>query len=215
VEVVEAVVLSKVCSKRNNPEKVWEKWMEVLKICSTDSDDYQKALLKIGKRQDLFQGGFAVSLNSRKHIIKSKRKDDGMLKRTCGIFASLAIFFIAANAMAQDPDFPKGRWWTESNVVDTLNLNNNEVEQIEKANADWRLHRGLLKSEIRVSQDEINSWKARKSSNPQGKERIIRKLEDKIEKARSSLPKLKPAYINKVRTILGPARFEKLLSLKP
>ena len=212
---MEAVVLSKVCSKRNNPEKVWEKWMEVLKICSTDSDDYQKALLKIGKRQDLFQGGFAVSLNSRKHIIKSKRKDDGMLKRTCGIFASLAIFFIAANAMAQDPDFPKGRWWTESNVVDTLNLNNNEVEQIEKANADWRLHRGLLKSEIRVSQDEINSWKARKSSNPQGKERIIRKCEDKIEKARSSLPKLKPAYINKVRTILGPARFEKLLSLKP
>ena len=171
--------------------------------------------MKIGKRQNLFQEVFVASLASRKHIIKSKRKDDGMLKRTCGIFASLAIFFIAANAMAQDPDFPKGRWWTESNVVDTLNLNNNEVEQIEKANADWRLHRGLLKSEIRVSQDEINSWKARKSSNPKGKERIIRKLEDKIEKARSSLPKLKPAYINKVRTILGPARFEKLLSLKP
>jgi protein involved in sex pheromone biosynthesis len=138
-----------------------------------------------------------------------------MFKTMTKIFMTSVIFFIAANAIAQDPGFPKARWWTESNVVNKLNLNDNEVEQIEKANADWRMHRGLLKSEIQVGQQEINSWKARKSSNPQGKERIIRKLEDKIEKARSSLPKLKPAYINKVRTIIGPARFEKLLSLKP
>jgi hypothetical protein len=71
---VEAVVLSKVCSKRNNPEKVWEKWMEVLKICSTDSDDYQKALLKIGKRQDLFQGGVRSFAEQAKKYYKIKEK---------------------------------------------------------------------------------------------------------------------------------------------
>ena len=171
--------------------------------------------MKIGKRQDLFQEVFVASLANRKHIIKSKRRDDGMLKRTCGIFASLAIFFIAANVMAQDQELPKGSWWTEPSVAKALNLTDNEVEQLEMAWADYRTNIGLLKSDISYNQRQINSWMARKSSNPKGKERIIRKLEDKIEKARSSLPKLKPAYIDKVRTILGPARYEKLMKLVP
>jgi hypothetical protein len=87
------------------------------KICATDTDYYQKALLKIGKRQVLSEWVFVVLLTNRKHIIKSKRKDYGMLKRTCGIFASLAIFFIAANAMAQDLDVTKGSWWMDESVV--------------------------------------------------------------------------------------------------
>ena len=138
-----------------------------------------------------------------------------MLKRTCGNFASLAIFFIAANALAQDQDVPKGRWWTEPSVVKALSLTDNEVEQLEAASADWRLNVGLLESDIRYNQRKIDSWKAMNSSNPQGKERVIRKLEGKIEKDRALLPKAKPAYVDKVRAILGPARYEKLLTLKP
>jgi hypothetical protein len=56
-----------------------------------------------------------------------------MLKRMCGIFTASAIFFIAANAMAQDKDLPKGAWWTEPIVVKALNLNDSEQEQLEKA----------------------------------------------------------------------------------
>jgi hypothetical protein len=139
-------------------------------------------------------------------------EDDTMFKTMSKIFMTSAIFFIAANAMAQDP--AKGAWWTEPRVVKALNITDNEVALLEKAWADWRTHRGLLKGEISYDLRKIDSWKARKSSNPQGKERIIRKLEGKIEKARSSLPQLKPAYINKVLTILGPERFERLLTLE-
>jgi len=71
-----------------------------------------------------------------------------MLKRTCWIFASLAIFFIAANAMAQDQELPKGSWWTEPSVAKALNLTDNEVEQLEMAWADWRTNIGLIKSDI-------------------------------------------------------------------
>ena len=136
-----------------------------------------------------------------------------MFKAMCRILAISTIFLIAVNAMARD--LPKGAWWTEPSVIKTLNLSNNEVTQLEEAFAEWRLNIGLLKGEIQVSQHKINEWMARNSSNPQGKERIIRKLRGKIEKARSLLPKTKPAYVDKVRAILGPARFETLVDLEP
>jgi len=136
-----------------------------------------------------------------------------MFKAMCRILAISTIFLIAVNAMARD--LPKGAWWTEPSVIKTLNQSNNEVTQLEEAFAEWRLNIGLLKGEIQVSQHKINEWMARNSSNPQGKERIIRQLRGKIEKARSLLPKTKPADVDKVRAILGPARFETLVDLEP
>jgi hypothetical protein len=117
--------------------------------------------------------------------------------------------------MAQDLDMPKGAWWREPSVVKTLSLTENEVEQLEAAFVDWHLNEGQLKGHILYNQRKIDSWKARKSSNPQGKEKIIQELKDKIEIDRALLPKAKPAYVDKVRAILGSARYEKLLTLKP
>lgn len=138
-----------------------------------------------------------------------------MLRRRCGIFAALAIFYFAANTMAQAQDVSKGSWWTEPSVVQTLNLTDNEVEQLEKEYWEYRSSVRLLKSEIRYNQREIDNWMARNSSNPQGKKEIIQELEGKIEKARSLLPKAEPAFVTKVRAILGPERYEKLLTLEP
>jgi FtsZ-binding cell division protein ZapB len=136
-----------------------------------------------------------------------------MFKAMSGVCTALAVFLITVNATAQD--LPKGRWWTNPRVVKILNLNDAEVEQLEKEFMEWRSRVVHLKGHMSVTKHEIDDWKARKSSNPQGKEEIIQELNSELEKSRSLLEKAKPTYVDKVRATLGPARFEKLLSLKP
>lgn len=132
-----------------------------------------------------------------------------MVKTMYGIFLASAIFFFAVNAMAQD--LPKGRWWKNSSVVKELSLNENEQEQIETVFMKYRSSVRHLKDEMWVEKRKIKRFMA----NPKKNERIIRERTGELEKARSALDKVKPSYVNNVRNILGPARFEKLVNLKP
>jgi hypothetical protein len=64
---------------------------------------------------------------------------------------------------------------------------------------------------VRIEKRKIDNLMA----NPQKNESIIRKRKGKMEKARSMLTKVRTPYVTKVRDIIGPARFEKLVNMEP
>ena len=131
-----------------------------------------------------------------------------MLKTMRGILITMAVLLIAVNAIAQSPS---GRWWRTPRIVKALNLTGSEIRQLEKAFEKSRSAMIRLKKKVQKEQSKLKNMMKKRDMD----EAAIRKQNRKLEKARSDLADAKFAFVIDVRRIIGHARFQKLVDLKP
>ncbi len=132
-----------------------------------------------------------------------------MLKTMRGIIITMTVLLFAVTAIAQNA--PSGRWWRSPRVVKALNLTNGEIQQLEKAYGQSR--RKMINQKNRVEKEQLELENM--MGNPKLKEDAIRKQNRKLEKARSDLADAKFSFVIQVRKIIGHARFQRLVDLKP
>lgn len=132
-----------------------------------------------------------------------------MLKTMRCIILILTILLFAVTAMAQDA--PSGRWWRQPRVVKALKLTGGEIQQLESAYGQSRREMINRKNRVEKEQFELENM----MGNPKLNESEIRKQNRKLEKARSDLADAKFSFVIQVRKIIGHARFQQLVALKP
>ena len=140
---------------------------------------------------------------------RNRKRGCMMLKATHGILIIAAIVLIALNAFAQNT--PSGRWWRSPQVVKALNLTGGEIQQLESAYGKSRREMIRLKNKVEKEQFELENMMGQRNLN----EAAIRKQNRKLEKARSDLADAKFAFVIDVRRIIGHARFQRLVDMKP
>jgi Spy/CpxP family protein refolding chaperone len=132
-----------------------------------------------------------------------------MLKTMRGIIFTITVLLFAVTAMAQDA--PAGRWWRSPRVVKALKLSNGEIQQLENSYGQSRREMIHQKNRVEKEQLELENM----MGNPKLNESEIRKQNRKLEKARSDLADAKFSFVIQVRKIIGHARFQQLVELKP
>jgi Spy/CpxP family protein refolding chaperone len=132
-----------------------------------------------------------------------------MSKCRRGLAVVLTVVLAAVTVYAQEA--PAGRWWHSPQVAQQLQLSGNEIRQLEQAFEASRLKMIRLKSQVEAEQFKLQTMVEKQNSD----NAVIKAQHRALEQARSALADEQFAYFVEVRQILGPERFQKLISMTP
>ncbi len=120
----------------------------------------------------------------------------------------LLVFLVNLPVMAAGQEVPAGKWWYNTKIQKNLNLNQNEIDQLDKLFAHSRRKLIKFKSEVEHEQFELDQLLSKKKVN----DAEVKKQFQKLEKARKNLANERLQFVIGVRNILGHERFQQLKS---
>ena len=120
----------------------------------------------------------------------------------------LLVFLVNLPAVAAGQEVPAGKWWYNTKIQKNLNLNQNEIDQLDKLFAKSRRKLIKLKSEVEHEQFELDQLLGKKKVD----DNKVKKQFQKLEKARNKLANERLQFVVGVRNILGRDRFQQLKS---
>jgi Spy/CpxP family protein refolding chaperone len=120
----------------------------------------------------------------------------------------LLVFLVNLPVMAAGQEVPAGKWWYNTKIQKNLNLNQNEIDQLDKLFANSRRKLIKLKSEVEHEQFELDQLLSKKKVN----DTEVNKQFQKLEQARNNLANERLQFVIGVRNILGHDRFQQLKS---
>jgi Spy/CpxP family protein refolding chaperone len=120
----------------------------------------------------------------------------------------LPILLVISPLIAAGQDVPAGKWWYNPKIQKNLNLNQKEIDELDRLFADSRRQLIKLKSEVENEQFELDQLLGKKKVN----DADVKKQFQKLEKARKNLANERLEFVIGVRNILGANRFQQLKS---
>lgn len=116
------------------------------------------------------------------------------------------IFMIGLPDFAGSQDIPSGKWWYNQKVVQSLNLTQDEIRQLDQLYVDS--HRKLieLKNTVEREQFELDALLGKKTVD----DAKVRQQFKRLESARTDLADERLRFVIRVREIIGADRFQQL-----
>ncbi|MBW1777897.1 MAG: periplasmic heavy metal sensor [Deltaproteobacteria bacterium] len=115
------------------------------------------------------------------------------------------LFLMPAAAVSQG--LPAGRWWRDPRVIQQLGLTNPEIDRLEQAYTESRRRLIQSKGALEAERFELETMFEKNKFN----ETAARQQFERLEQKRAALAESRFQFVIKVRKILGPERFQKLL----
>ena len=120
----------------------------------------------------------------------------------------LLVFLVNLPGVATGQEVPAGKWWYNTKIQKNLNLNQNEIDKLDKLFDKSRRKLIKLKSEVEHEQFELDQLLSQKQVN----DVKVKKQFQRLEKARNKLANEQLQFVIGVRNTLGPDRFQQLKS---
>ena len=120
----------------------------------------------------------------------------------------LLVFLVNLPVFAAAQEVPAGKWWYNTKIQKNLNLNQNEINQLDRLFAKSRRKLIDLTSEVEREQFELDQLLGKKKVD----DNEVKKQFQKLEKARNKLANERLQFVVGVRNILGHDRFQQLKS---
>ena len=132
-----------------------------------------------------------------------------MFKRLCAL-AMVVAMVVGMTALALAQEGPRGLWWRSPEIVSTLNLTDNEIQQLERAFEASRMRMIESKSRVEAEQAKLQAILERRKLD----EAAVNAQHQKLEQARTTLANERFAFFVEVRKIIGHDRFQQLLEMR-